>query len=293
MDEKIKYYYVVENKTMAEIGEIFGLSRRTISKKLKAMGAEKQKPPKSELETLYTQKLYTISQLQDFYGVGKKRINAWLQFYNIPIISGPAKANAKLRAVPLTKDQISFAVGTLLGDSCLSSSGNYKRISFGHSIKQAEWFYYKVNFFEPLTGTIQKQTQVTRNSTVLHFSSIGHPDFNKLYNLFYSGGQKVIHLELAQHLTPLSLAAWFMDDGNSRNKYMKLSTEGFGKNGSALLAEILGATFSIFPRVLYYNKGDKRYYYLGFKKSESTKLCHLIRPYFTPSMLYKLPILND
>jgi len=291
--EKIKIMYCSERKTMREIGNILGISRKKVSKILKDGNIKKYIPEKKELLKLYTEELLTINQIGSFYGVGKKVVNNWLEEYNISKISNVERKYYILRKIPLTKKQREFIVGTLLGDGSLTKSGKFKRLRMGHSIKQLDYLLWKKDIIGNLSNNIYKQIQSSRNSTIIHCSSIGHQDFNFFYKLFYDNGKKIIRNDLIHYITPFALAVWYMDDGSAKPYCMKICTEGFTKKENEILQYIIFTNFKIRCKVCEYNKRGKKYYYLSFNKNNSIKLCELISEYIIDSMKYKLPFLND
>lgn len=298
MFHRIKHMYCSERKTMREIGKLLGISKAKVGKILKDGGAKIIRsncdiPPKEQLIKLYNEEMLTLKQIGSFYNVGRKAVKKWFKTYNISTITNAQRKYYHLRKVPFTQKQKEFLIGTLLGDGSLSKSGNFKRLTMGHNIKQLDYLLWKKEIFANLTNNIYKQIQTKRNSTIIHCPTVGHQDFNFFYNLFYNNGKKVIKKELKNYLTPFAMAVWYMDDGSKKPYCMKISTEGFTKEENEILQQIILDNFDIRCKVCEYNNRDKKYYYLSFNKRNSIKLCSLINEYIIDSMKYKIPFLND
>lgn len=298
--DEICRLYVKERKTMSQIGKIFGIHRKTVKKILDKRDIEVRQtrascdpPPKEVLLKLYTENMLTLKQIGKIYGVGKKSINSWFNKYNIKKISNMERKYYGLRKIPLTKEQREFVVGSLLGDGCLGTSGKFKRLQIGHSVKQLDYLLWKKDLMGNITNNIYRQVQTTRSSTIVHCPTIGHQDFNFFHKLFYENNKKVVRGEIVKHLTPFAMAVWYMDDGSSKPYCMKISTEGFTKKENEILQHAILCNFNIKCKVCEYNNRGKKYYYLSFNKKNSILLCNLIDEYIVPSMKYKIPFPRD
>lgn len=298
--EQISKLYCAERMTMSEIGKIFGISRKSVKKILEKYDIESRKtrascdiPDKDELIKLYTEQMLTLNQIGKLYGVGRKTVNSWFNTHNITKISNMERKYYGLRKIPLSQKQKEFIIGTMLGDGSIASSGKFKRLSLGHSIKQVKYLLWKKDIMGNLINNVYRQTQTTRNSTILHCCTIGHQDFNFFYKLFYKNNKKIIRDELAHYITPFSMAVWYMDDGSAKKYCMKISTEGFTKKENEILQHIVNANFKIKCKVCEYNNRGKKYYYLSFNKKNSILLCNLIDEHVIDSMRYKIPFPND
>ena len=99
---------------------------------------------------------------------------------------------------------------------------------------------------------------------------------------------------LADNLTPISLAFWFMDDGTLKNRDIDnlrcramLNTQRYSLEENKILSDALKRKFNIDTTI-----GDKdtyKGYVLIFNVDNTDKLCSLIAPYVCKSMKYKLP----
>nr|QCI56447.1 hypothetical protein [Hypsizygus marmoreus] len=115
-------------------------------------------------------------------------------------------------------------VGVILGDAHIKKTGlNKAFISFEQSIKKLDYLNHLLTITknEGLSLMNDKLREYTR--TDLRNSSISQSGYFRTHSieqlkpiadlfLDYSG-KKVIPLNIAEHLTPRSLAFWIMDDG--------------------------------------------------------------------------------
>ena len=77
----------------------------------------------------------------------------------------------------------------------------------------------------------------------MRFKTCSLPCFNKVYDLFYPAGKKVVPQNIGELLKPLGLAYWICDDGsfNKKDRAVVLSTQGFTLQEVNLLIKALSA----------------------------------------------------
>lgn len=190
----------------------------------------------------------------------------------------------KLR-LKLTKLQKSVIIGTVLGDGCLiaSRSGKAARMQVRQKAKYYEFVYWKYDVFK--NWVITKPRYDRFNDSIV-FRTISHPTLMMIRKIFYQNNTKIIPANIKDLLRhPLSLAVWFMDDGNGHKKrfYLRLSTYAFKEEGNNLLQECLKDNFELDTQIYSDSKGC----YLCFLKDNAQKFYKLIRPYIIPCMEYK------
>ncbi|OGH18307.1 MAG: hypothetical protein A3F31_04270 [Candidatus Levybacteria bacterium RIFCSPHIGHO2_12_FULL_38_12] len=106
---------------------------------------------------------------------------------------------------------------------------------------------------------------------------------------FYKGKTKIIPRNINDILkSNLSLAVWFMDDGNGylKNNAYRLSTYAFGLDGNLLLQECLSSNFGLKINLIRDSKGFQLYIPIG--NGSASKFRSLIDPYILPTMRYKI-----
>ncbi|PIR86603.1 hypothetical protein COU13_00045 [Candidatus Kaiserbacteria bacterium CG10_big_fil_rev_8_21_14_0_10_43_70] len=198
----------------------------------------------------------------------------------------------QLKKISLNKEQVSIVHGSLLGDGCLhtawkGTSKNY-RFAKTHSIKQkayVDWMHEKLKPFVLTAPTLYQPTQA------LKLRTISHPELTKLRKQFYQGGKKVLPDNIETIIQdPLSVAVWFMDDGNAviRNDALAgyhLNTQSFSLKENERIKKAFTQLHDIHPMI----EKNKQWYRLGIWRKESrSKFADLIDRCIITSMRYKL-----
>lgn len=191
----------------------------------------------------------------------------------------------KKLSLTLTQLQKDFVIGTILGDGCLitSRSGKAACLQVRQKAKYYEFVFWKYEFFKEWITTKPRYDGYNDSAV---FRTFSHPDLMEIKKLFYKDNIKIIPENIKDLLKhPLSLAIWFMDDGNGHKKkpYLRLSTYAFKEKGNRLLQKCLKENF-LLDTVIYQ---DSKGFYLCFLKDNALKLYKLIMPYVIPCMEYK------
>ena len=106
---------------------------------------------------------------------------------------------------------------------------------------------------------------------------------------FYKKKIKIIPQNIRDILkSNLSLAVWFMDDGNGYRKddALRISTYAFGLEGNKLLKNCLRENFNLDVSLYKDSKGWQIYVPVG--NGSAKKFRDLINPFVIPYMRYKL-----
>ncbi len=200
------------------------------------------------------------------------------------------KINHLLDKLSLETKQI--ILGGLLGDSSIYSTSikNYG-FSFIHSIKQSDYFDYKLKLLQGIInegkgykGGFKGSLPNRRANSIINLSI---SDLIKEYCLV--NGKKRINPKWINELTPLSIAIWYMDDGSAhfsdkQRARIHFATNGFSFKEVALLKNMFKIKYDIESKVFDY-KGAT----LILTADGSEKLFSLIYPYICKGMWYKLP----
>lgn len=132
----------------------------------------------------------------------------------------------------------SILIGLLLGDGYVDPKG---RIYVEHSKEQLEYCIYKAKLLHSVIGGKDINVTLTeRNRTPLKngkqwksgnvFITTRFKKQSKHFipirELLYPEGKKTITKEVLEMLTPLSIALWWMDDGNLTRRMQKDGTPG-------------------------------------------------------------------
>lgn len=197
----------------------------------------------------------------------------------------------------LSKIQFEAAIGLMLGDASLQTQnkGRTYRMKFEWGNKAYVDHVHKLYDEWVLAEPHIKRRINSNNTTVVTwgFQTISHEAFNILSQLFLINIKKGISKELIKnHLTEISLAYWFMDDGgkldyneDSKNLSVVLNTHSFTREEVATMAIELSDKFCLkcSTRI---NKGKS---IIVIDSSSFYDFLSLIKPYLIPEMEYKLP----
>ena len=96
------------------------------------------------------------------------------------------------------------------------SHNSNTRIVFRQGSTNAEYFLHLYTLFQTFVATPPRISTITDKITGktrynLSFTTLALPCFNQLYETFYVNGKKIIPTNIAEILTPVSLA--FLDNG--------------------------------------------------------------------------------
>lgn len=145
-------------------------------------------------------------------------------FKNITFMKKPLSTQRKLlksykQSLVLSKTQFDIALGCLLGDASLQSQdkGQTYRLKFQQSDNlHRDYLFHLYDVFNEWCLSPPKFDSTRK---MWSFQTISHTDFKKLAELLILNKLRVKcqkHIKpflVENHLTPLGLAYWFMDDG--------------------------------------------------------------------------------
>ena len=120
----------------------------------------------------------------------------------------------------------------------------------------------------------------------LKFHTWTYTSFNWIHDEWYVNGIKRVPNNLELYLTPLALAVWIMDDGESVGRGLKLSTNNFTYEECIYLMCVLYNNFNLKASVEY--TGSNERYILYIRKESMPNLTKIISPYVIPVMKYKI-----
>jgi len=188
-----------------------------------------------------------------------------------------------MREVELTADQLAVIVGTLLGDGYLDETTMGYSLRLHHGIKQKDYVDWK---YKILSNIVNSPPKVY--GTRVYFRTVSHPHLVNLRKLFYKDKNKVIPENFLEKLfNPLSLAVWIMDDGTNElgsGKCVKINSQSFSYADHEIICKLLRNKFGLKAKI---NK-DRTYFRIRFLKESMPRLVEIVRPYFLPSLFYKL-----
>jgi hypothetical protein len=210
------------------------------------------------------------------------------------------------QSVSLSDRTVALILGSLLGDGSLKIHPGYKnaRFSFRHSIKQINYFDWKVDQLTEISGDkhrfLQKPDGFSKHEK-LRYQSLALPSLTELYELTHERKQFRIRRKWLNNMSDLSLAIWWLDDGSliSNTRKGVISTDGFDHQSVKRLARYLQVVWHINTTVgVISNRGknfsrESQYYRIWIRSGEELKkLLRIVAPHVhQEDMLYKVLIL--
>jgi hypothetical protein len=190
------------------------------------------------------------------------------------------------------------AIGHMLGDCSLQATANT-----GQALLKFEWgneayanFVYDL-FYDYILSPPRETVRINKygNSvTTWQFQTLSHPSFMPLYYLFSTKGAKCVPAGLVRDFVePLTLAIWYMDDGNmtdyreGHGQGVQINTQGFTVSDVERMAAELNDKYSLACWVrLVKDKGQP---IICFPSHTYPIFHNLVKDYMAPCMMYKLP----
>jgi len=167
------------------------------------------------------------------------------------------------------------------------SRTNY-RLQIRHSVDQKDYLIWKYKILKKWILSKPKFYEKTNSLTV---KTISHPQLTQLWNKFYPKGKKMIPSDISELVqNPLTLAVWFMDDGNivsKRNGYIHgyhLNTQSFTSLENQSLISSLKTIHGIECSV----QKNNGYTRLFIRAQSRNRFVSLVKRYIIQSMKYKL-----
>lgn len=191
-----------------------------------------------------------------------------------------ARTNQKLI---VTRRQTEILVGCLLGDAYIHPRGQIQIAQSSKYSSYVMWKYgelkslsyglpTKAERFDQRYGRIYSQTRFWLRQY-----------FRPWRKLFYPQGRKIFPEAFEKIVTPLSLAVWYMDDGNySEGRNLRIATDGFDSESRERLKSLLLRKFNL--RSTLHENGKLR-----ISSDSLTGFFKAVKPFIHSSMKYKIP----
>lgn len=189
----------------------------------------------------------------------------------------------------LTPIQKQVLLGKLLGDGTLNTARHGTAdVSFGHREQDYEYLEWTLRAL----GGIASYTETRISgygSTMVRGRTTRTAAISQTFSDFLIDGRKTVPWWVADQLTPLSMAFWYMDDGclqhgEEQECAAVFSVCSFAREECETLIRGL-AKFCI--EGVYYQHGG--YSYIRLNSDEAEKFFLLVAPYVPPAMQRKLP----
>ena len=176
-----------------------------------------------------------------------------------------------------------------------SSDKANARAVFRQGSTNADYLLHLYSLFQQFVQTPPSVTMIEDKNTGktrhnISFATLSLPCFNEFYDLFYAKGIKIVPTNIANYLTPVSLAYWIMDDGEFTGSGLKLFNNAFTKNELNLLVEALDKNFSI--KATIHKSSIEKQQTLYISKKQLPLVRDLVQEYMHGAMMYKLNNIN-
>lgn len=191
-----------------------------------------------------------------------------------------ARTNLRLQ---ISDRQLQILVGCLLGDGYIYPRG---KIQIAQSSKQFPYLNWKYDELRSLA--YGKPTEVKRfdaryGKTYSQSRFWLRQYFRPWRKVFYPKGKKIFPESFAKYISPLSIAVWYMDDGNySEGRNVKIATDGFDWGDREKLRSLLLRKFKLESTL---HKNGK----LRISNKSLPRFFSLVTPFTHSSMKYKVP----
>lgn len=184
--------------------------------------------------------------------------------------------------VPLSDRSKEIILGSLLGDGSLKIHKGYKnaRFSFRHSIKNKDYFFWKVSQLKEISSIqcfwLQKKGGYSQRDK-LRYQSRAIVELTEMYELTHKQNKLRIRRKWLNKMTPLSLAIWWLDDGSiiSNGRKGVFCTDGFEKKSVKVLAKYLQQVWNINVQIAPVGKKQNgkqnKYWRLWLRSTEELK----------------------
>ena len=202
----------------------------------------------------------------------------------------------RLTPTPLELNELENQVilGSLLGDGSLNLPRNWPY--FHERKKEAHHDYLKwksqvLTRFSPKVVP-PKKGGFPGSSTMVGFRTLCSPAFMPYYWDFYgSGTKRVPPLQALNHVGPLALAVWYMDDGSlsggSGGSALTLHTEGFSLEDQLILQRWFEENWSLFSKVHPIKRKEISLYQLKMYGNSMRRFLKVTELFIQPIMRYK------
>lgn len=211
--------------------------------------------------------------------------------------SGPRLSHVDRKAIVVTVEQHEVIMGSLLGDMSATRPGpkHNTRLTIGQSKSNQSYLLS----LAALLSTLIRQPNVTpdnkfdrKTGTQFYgykFCSMSLPCLNIYREWFYPQGTKIWPANIADHLTPLGLGHWYMQDGSkTTDNGVTFATHCFNEAELQLLIQALSTKFGLNCTQQKMGGGNNQKA-IYVRRASIPTFIELVSPHIHPSMLYKLP----
>lgn len=197
----------------------------------------------------------------------------------------------------MRKEEKAILIAMVIGDGHLSKCPMSKSVSIHlqHSIKQKDYFLWKVSLLEKILGG--------KKNKIVEFNNNGCPGirwsksskyFRVIKKRLYNNKTKVIKRTLLNKLDLQGIAIWWMDDGSMYKKFNPVTKKVKALEGilstyitleeNQIICDFFKEKYDITFNIV----KSKNSYRLRINTNNCKKLQSLLEPYIHPSLSYKI-----
>lgn len=186
----------------------------------------------------------------------------------------------------------SIVIGLLLSDGWLtfaSKTNKNARLGFKQTINNASYVWFIFNELSHYCSSYPYYAESKRSGKVFYnlgFFTRGLPCFTELYPLFYINNVKIVPKDIYNLLTPVALAHLIMGDGGFKSKGIYICTDSYTIQDTVRLMNVLIIRYDF--KCTLHKASNKHGYRIYISRNSLYKVEKLVKPYFIPSMYYKL-----
>ena len=199
--------------------------------------------------------VFTIyTEIMEFHFLSSV-VEGLIIFSLVPVKPISRLSKSEREKIVLTSRLGEILVGLLLGDVSAQRPKPTvnTRIQFAQSVIHEDYILHLYELFKdyckaaPKIITPMAHKKTGKVYPYIKFEARTLPCFNYYYDIFHRAGVKYVPTNIAELLTPLSLAYWICDDGSfhKRDRVILLCTNGFTLEGVNLLINVLTDKFGI------------------------------------------------
>lgn len=208
--------------------------------------------------------------------------------------STSCKFNNRRKKPILTKHQLSLLYGSLLGDGFITPNGQFGIYQCQKHSGYIDWFYGQVVNICPSQPKVCSSILKGKKFYGRRLTTYVTDEIELLKEKFYPQKIKVIPEDLSDNLTPLSLAAWYMEDGGTHwyktnsgfRAIARIYSLNFNYREHQILSEVLKSKWGINCNISPHKAGNK--WFLKFDRDNSELLFDIIRPIVCKNFKYKV-----
>lgn len=228
-----------------------------------------------EIIKLHSEKKLTPHEISELTGLSIENIENLITDSGIKIPERRRKYRL-LKASPLSQEQKDLIVGSILGSGALIGNDNQFRFTCGHLEEDIDLLHWKKIIMGNLTNVIVKHNKIQAS----FFRSVIHHELNIFAKLLYNNNKKIVPTNIANFISPLSLAVLTSDLGWINKTFnIRLQTTRYTYDENVLLEHVI-KIYGINSKICEFERNDIKYYFISMNKRNSLLFYNLIKQFY-------------